>query len=481
MSSMITPPAYGMKAVRQIKAKNTTSTNPVPSSRLQKKKEKTYSYFLEKVDPLLGECITHLLLSQPHDIPQAMIDYFQKIQKNAEVPNPLTTNSTKPKRELKLFLATNIGPVIAKVVNRLAVMQPETVIDFILKELESIKVEDSLLPDTKSATSHVTPDSYLKPPEIKSLQIGVLGVGNSGKSSILNMLQGKYGEKMRPTIGFRPSSMMFSEDVMVRFYDLGGGKRIRDIWNQYYHDIHAVIYVIDSSLSSEDDLKETVDVFESTLNNKCLVGKPLLIFANKQDQPGAKSAKELQEILPLADEYNDCVFIAECSSLIPDPLPENFKSDSNIETAVEMLCKRVLGNYEDLHRRVEKDSQAKAVEEAKKRIEREKKVLRNKIASAFIAALTASQIESLQVEADEANVFTEDEGVNFLSAEIGEEVTNLPSIALKIAAMTGYQRLALQIVGALKVPISKKKTPMKWEEIHDVIAEIRTEIGLPDM
>ena len=44
--------------------------------------------------------------------------------------------------------------------------------------------------------------------------------------------------------------------------------------------------------------------------------------------------------------------------------------------------------------------------------------------------------------------------------------------------MVGYQRLALQIIGSLKVPISKKKEPMTWSEIHDLIIDIRNELGL---
>ena len=53
-----------------------------------------------------------------------------------------------------------------------------------------------------------------------------------------------------------------------------------------------------------------------------------------------------------------------------------------------------------------------------------------------------------------------------------------PAKALEVAAMTGYQRLALQIVGSLKVPISKKKEPMTWEEIYALVLEIRVELGL---
>lgn len=44
--------------------------------------------------------------------------------------------------------------------------------------------------------------------------------------------------------------------------------------------------------------------------------------------------------------------------------------------------------------------------------------------------------------------------------------------------LIGYQRLAMQIIGALKSPINKKKTPMTWNEIKILIIEIRLELGL---
>ena len=38
--------------------------------------------------------------------------------------------------------------------------------------------------------------------------------------------------------------------------------------------------------------------------------------------------------------------------------------------------------------------------------------------------------------------------------------------------------MAMQIVGALYTPISKKKTPMTWEEIRNLIEGLRAELGL---
>jgi len=70
----------------------------------------------------------------------------------------------------------------------------------------------------------------------------------------------------------------------------------------------------------------------------------------------------------------------------------------------------ILTHYSELQHRVENDSKLKAQDEARKRIERERKVLRNKIASAFVNDLDLTLVADQHIEADIANIFTEEEG-----------------------------------------------------------------------
>eukprot|EP01035_Chromulina_nebulosa_P021280 gene21280-27573_t len=63
--------------------------------------------------------------------------------------------------------------------------------------------------------------------------------------------------------------------------------------------------------------------------------------------------------------------------------------------------------------------------------------------------------------------------------EIGlDNYNELPDIAKEICQLVGYQRLALQIIGSFKSPVSKKKTPMSWDDILTLIMELRNELGL---
>eukprot|EP01039_Chlorochromonas_danica_P009545 gene9545-10550_t len=536
MSALSSPSApYGIRAVRQIKATNTSSAGPKISSRLQKRKERTFLFFLEKVDPILGDCITRMLIEQPADVPRAMIHYLKhcagKASQSEKVLLPEHWPAIKPKKEMKLFLATNIGPVVAKLVNRIAVVLPDDVIAFMIEQLQSMLQEDALIPDradlfpssmptpslpaasslakksvpspsvlpatappssaavaeaavsstaalaTSSAKSSQVEVTLPASSEPKEIRVAIFGLGGVGKTSLVNILQGKYDPSTKPTVGFRPVTMALDADTQVKLFDLGGGPRIRDIWKNYYHDIHGVIYVLNAAVE-ESNLEETLRIAEQTLSSPFLNGKPLLIFANQQDKHGARPASFWQDVLPIPQEYDDNLYIAECSSFVPaDVDSETYQPDPNIESALELLLKSILEKYNPLQERVAKDCKVKVAEEAQARLQKEKKVLRNKIASAFFDQLDPEIIQQLEIEADPKNVFTVEEGEAFLAAEIGEEALN--PIALDIAAMTGYQRLALQIVGALKVPISKKKVPMTWDEIHALIKELREELRLP--
>jgi ADP-ribosylation factor-like protein 13B len=472
-----------------MKAQNTTSLHPKQSTKLARRKQETYSYFLEKVDPILGECITYLLLEQPPEIPQAMIEFLNKWKESPHgvVPSE-SLPGLKPKKEMKMFLATNISPVITKLANRIAVKLPADVISFMIEELERMKSEDNLLPETqpqKNQNEEQTSATAKETNGLKSLQIAVLGSDGAGKTSIINAIQGKFDPNVKATIGFRPLSMMLGDNAMIKLYDLGGGKRIRDIWDQYYHDVHGIIYVIDST-DSMDPESEHVQLFAHALNNPFLKGKPLLIFTNKQDRVGeAKSAAEWQDALPVPSDYQDKLFIAECSAYVPpniledEQLAASFQADPNLESGIDMLCQSIFQDYDALQQRVLYDCAEKTKIEARKRIERERKVLKNKIAAAFVDSLTDEIRTALQVEPDPSNIFGEAEGLTFLAAEIGEEMENLSPIAVQIAKLTGFSRLALQIVGALNAPISKKKTPMSWMDILTLVLELRAELKLP--
>lgn len=57
----------------------------------------------------------------------------------------------------------------------------------------------------------------------------------------------------------------------VKFYDLGGGKKIRSIWDNYYHDAHGVLYVVDGA--DAERWEESRAAFQAAADHKYLRGK----------------------------------------------------------------------------------------------------------------------------------------------------------------------------------------------------------------
>ncbi|KAG0480720.1 hypothetical protein HPP92_011578 [Vanilla planifolia] len=86
---------------------------------------------------------------------------------------------------------------------------------------------------------------------------------------------------------------------------------LRTIWEKYYEEAHAIIYVIDASCpSSFEDAKSAL---EKVLRHDDLRGAPLLILANKQDLPNAVSSEELARYLDLK-ELGERVYLFESVS-----------------------------------------------------------------------------------------------------------------------------------------------------------------------
>ena len=508
------------------------------SSRLRRKIDDTYSYFQKKVDPIISLLVTTFLSQQPMDVLDAMKMYFanmrsEEVWQKASIGDIACYVPLKPQKE---YFTKDLGPILSKVVDSIASTQPQNVIDFIIEDVlptivppppptsttesttrnkltdalnmaQSIavpsdqKIVNKTVETTAQATSVTSVTSTTHVPAGPSssnagistnIMISLLGLGGAGKSSIIKALQGEFDPKIKPSLGFKPVSMQLRENANVTFYDLGGGKKIRDIWAEYHHDVHGAVYVFDVSLVGTE-LEESVAIFQTTINHEYLKGKPLLIVANKLDKEGAMSPEKLSELLQ--DIYPNAKVVG-CSSAIDTATgkhapygieqPEDVEEvaaaiDPRLETALESLLDQVQGNFQTLDQRVKTDTEKKKIEEAKKRLARERKVLRNRIAMAFTDQIDPEKMPDNLPAPGPDDTFTRQEGIDFIAGEIGLEVSQLDPQAIEIIAMVGYQRLGMQIVGALKSPINKKKVPMSWEEIRAMIVEIRLELGLPEL
>ena len=139
-----------------------------------------------------------------------------------------------------------------------------------------------------------------------------MSLDNVVKSTILKAISGETVKNLPPTKGFNVKIIQ-KENVKFTFWDIGGQKSIRDVWENYYENNDALIYVIDSSDSYR--LEESGEELKNLLEQNELSGIPLLIYANKQDLNLSLSPEEIMEQLNLTDIVNRKWTIVACSAL----------------------------------------------------------------------------------------------------------------------------------------------------------------------
>lgn len=123
----------------------------------------------------------------------------------------------------------------------------------------------------------------------------------------------------KPTIGFNVETLSY-KNLKLNVWDLGGQTSIRPYWRCYYANTAAVIFVVDSTD------KERIDTASKELHmmlaEEELSDSALLVFANKQDQPGALSAAEVSKALNLAQLKDRSWSIVASSALKGEGLTE---------------------------------------------------------------------------------------------------------------------------------------------------------------
>merc|ERR1712112_728021 len=130
----------------------------------------------------------------------------------------------------------------------------------------------------------------------KEARILVLGLDNSGKTTILKKLSEEDITHIMPTQGFNIKSLVH-EGFKLNVWDIGGQKTIRPYWSNYFESTDALVFVIDSS--DRRRLEESGAELNELLQEDRLGGIPLLVMANKQDLLHAKPAPEISEALSL--------------------------------------------------------------------------------------------------------------------------------------------------------------------------------------
>lgn len=130
----------------------------------------------------------------------------------------------------------------------------------------------------------------------------VIGLDNSGKTTLIQHLKASSAssasQEVTPTVGFQVEEFSKGK-INFTVYDMSGQGRYRSLWEAYYADVQAIIFVLDST----DKVRMCVakDELATLLEHKDIHASlcPMLFFANKSDVPGALTNEECMQEMNL--------------------------------------------------------------------------------------------------------------------------------------------------------------------------------------
>jgi len=146
-------------------------------------------------------------------------------------------------------------------------------------------------------------------------RIVMVGLDAAGKTTILYKL--KLGEVVTtiPTIGFNVETVEY-KSINFTVWDVGGQDKIRPLWRHYYQNTNGIIFVVDSAdgdrMKSNGQETGAADELNKLLQEDELRDAVLLVFANKQDLPGACPVDAVSRNLGLNAIRNRQWFIQGC-------------------------------------------------------------------------------------------------------------------------------------------------------------------------
>ncbi|KAI5949689.1 hypothetical protein CANMA_005496 [Candida margitis] len=146
----------------------------------------------------------------------------------------------------------------------------------------------------------------------KEIRMLVLGLDNSGKTTIVKNMLHEDVDIISPTMGFQIQSLPY-KGYTLNMWDIGGQTSLRAFWSNYFDKTDVVMWVIDG-LSLERIEESYRELRDKIIEQDRLVGVYLLIAINKTDlipEGDLKSLKEtvsrllqLEEVIPERDHWN---------------------------------------------------------------------------------------------------------------------------------------------------------------------------------
>ncbi|KAJ4816353.1 ADP-ribosylation factor [Rhynchospora pubera] len=80
----------------------------------------------------------------------------------------------------------------------------------------------------------------------KEMRILMVGLDNSGKTTIVLKINGEDTSIISPTLGFNIKTIAYQK-YSLNIWDVGGQKTIRSYWRNYFEQTDGLVWVVDSS------------------------------------------------------------------------------------------------------------------------------------------------------------------------------------------------------------------------------------------
>ncbi|KAL7736697.1 hypothetical protein ACLKA6_015559 [Drosophila palustris] len=171
------------------------------------------------------------------------------------------------------------------------------------------------------------------------MTILVLGLNNSGKSTIINHFK-KSNEQstiMVPTVGFL-IEQFYSTGVSIKAMDMSGATRYRNLWEHQFKNCQGIIYVIDSS----DRMRFVVvkDELDLVLQHPDIRNRlvPILFYGNKSDLEDSLSNVKIAAALGLDNIKEKPWHICSSNAISGEGL------DEGVQWLVQQIRFAVLSN-----------------------------------------------------------------------------------------------------------------------------------------
>lgn len=149
----------------------------------------------------------------------------------------------------------------------------------------------------------------------------MLGLDNSGKTTIISNLMGLDTSRVSPTMGFQIHSFQY-KGYNINAWDVGGQTTLRAFWSNYFDKSDVIVWVIDGT--SVERLEELYrELREKVVQQDQLVGTYFAVVVNKMDLvDGDDVGKAVRQGLNLGELHQDKYTVQLASGITGQGLGE---------------------------------------------------------------------------------------------------------------------------------------------------------------